>query len=212
MTDHYETLGVPRHATPETIKAAYRRLASSLHPDRSRPEERAACGARMAEVNRAYHVLGDTERRAHYDRTGADSATPDRDALAEKRLLSIFDAYLQQDDEHRGDLVQCFRHGVQQHQAQARQQIAAMQRKLDLTRRRRSRLAGGESFAMLCDQRIQQCQQAIARAEDEVQLDDAVLRLLDQYRDIAPPAPETNPYLQTSTLGGLGAFTGFQRF
>jgi curved DNA-binding protein len=63
--DYYATLGVSRDATAEEIKKAYRRLARKYHPDVSKEKDAAE---RMKEVNEAYAVLSDPERRAAYDR------------------------------------------------------------------------------------------------------------------------------------------------
>lgn len=66
--DHYETLGLSRGASPEEIKAAFRKLASTHHPDKNPDDPQAAL--RFKEVNSAYQVLGDPQRRAMYDRFG----------------------------------------------------------------------------------------------------------------------------------------------
>ncbi len=73
--DPYEILGVPRTATQEEIKKAYRRLAKQYHPDRN-PNDKSA-EQRFKEVHAAYEVLGDPERRAQYDRFGAGGPAPD---------------------------------------------------------------------------------------------------------------------------------------
>jgi curved DNA-binding protein len=62
--DHYKTLGVPRDAAPETIKAAYRRLARKYHPDVSGEP---LAELRFKEVGEAYKVLKDPATRAAYD-------------------------------------------------------------------------------------------------------------------------------------------------
>ncbi|MEW6251986.1 MAG: DnaJ domain-containing protein, partial [Planctomycetota bacterium] len=67
--DPYGILGVPRSATQDQIKAAYRRLAKQHHPDRN-PSNRAAAEQRFKEIHAAYEVLGDQRRRAEYDRFG----------------------------------------------------------------------------------------------------------------------------------------------
>lgn len=68
MADYYNTLGVERGADPKAIKAAYRKLAMQYHPDRN-PDD-AAAEAKFKEVNEAYAVLSDDDKRAHYDRVG----------------------------------------------------------------------------------------------------------------------------------------------
>jgi molecular chaperone DnaJ len=65
--DYYEVLGIPRDASPGEIKRAYRRLAFQYHPDHNKDED---AEARFKEVNEAYEVLSDAEKRAIYDRYG----------------------------------------------------------------------------------------------------------------------------------------------
>ncbi len=66
--DYYASLGVARDASPEELKKAYRKLAMQYHPDRN-PGDKAA-EAKFKEVNEAYDVLRDAEKRAAYDRFG----------------------------------------------------------------------------------------------------------------------------------------------
>ena len=74
--DPYQILGVARNASPEEIKRAYRRLAKEYHPDRN-PQNKEAAERRFKEVQAAYEVLGDPERRAQYDRFGAGGPRPE---------------------------------------------------------------------------------------------------------------------------------------
>ncbi|HFC54007.1 MAG TPA: J domain-containing protein [Gammaproteobacteria bacterium] len=67
--DYYEIMGVARDASQEEIKRAYRRLARKYHPDVSKEAD---AEARFKEVGEAYEVLKDPEKRAAYDRLGAN--------------------------------------------------------------------------------------------------------------------------------------------
>ena len=66
-SDYYALLGLPRNATDEQIKKAFRRMAMEYHPDRNSSSE---ANERFKEVNEAYEVLSDPQKRAFYDRTG----------------------------------------------------------------------------------------------------------------------------------------------
>jgi len=66
--DYYEVLGVTRNATPDQIKRAYRKLAKQYHPDRN-PGDKSA-ETRFKEVQSAYEVLSDPEKRKLYDQFG----------------------------------------------------------------------------------------------------------------------------------------------
>lgn len=66
--DHYDVLGIVRTASPEEIKAAFRKLASQHHPDKN-PDDPGA-STRFKEISLAYQVLSDPQRRSLYDRMG----------------------------------------------------------------------------------------------------------------------------------------------
>lgn len=65
--DYYEILGVPRTATPEEMKTAFRNLARQFHPDVNKAPD---AEEKFKEINEAYAVLSDPEKRAAYDRYG----------------------------------------------------------------------------------------------------------------------------------------------
>ena len=70
--DYYEILGVSREATEKEIKTAYRKLARKWHPDLHQGKDKEAAEAKFKQINEAYEVLSDAEKRAKYDRLGAN--------------------------------------------------------------------------------------------------------------------------------------------
>jgi molecular chaperone DnaJ len=69
-TNLYEVLEVDANCSPEELKLSYRRLARKYHPDSNTADPTAE--AHFKEVSQAYEILSDPERRANYDRFGAD--------------------------------------------------------------------------------------------------------------------------------------------
>ncbi|MEK7214347.1 MAG: molecular chaperone DnaJ [Chloroflexota bacterium] len=67
--DYYEVLGIARGASEEEIKKAFRKLAFQFHPDRNKET---SAEARFKEINEAYEILSDSEKRASYDRYGPE--------------------------------------------------------------------------------------------------------------------------------------------
>jgi curved DNA-binding protein len=67
--DYYRILGVPRNASDKEIKRAYRKLAMQYHPDRNPGKEQWA-NEKFKEINEAYGVLGDPQKRRQYDQFG----------------------------------------------------------------------------------------------------------------------------------------------
>lgn len=66
MKDYYQILGVSRDASQDEIKKVYRRLALCYHPDHNQQEKEKA-EEKFKEVNEAYQILGDDEKRRQYD-------------------------------------------------------------------------------------------------------------------------------------------------
>src|SRR4026207_2486777 len=68
--DYYQTLGVTKTSTEKEIKQAFRKLARKFHPDVNPGDKTAE--SKFKEINEAYEVLGDAEKRRKYDELGAN--------------------------------------------------------------------------------------------------------------------------------------------
>lgn len=68
--DYYKVLGVPKTATAEELKKAYRKLAVQFHPDKNKSKE---AEEKFKEINQAYEVLGNPQKRQQYDQFGASA-------------------------------------------------------------------------------------------------------------------------------------------
>jgi len=71
MRDPYDVLGVSKSASAADIKSAFRKLAKKLHPDANKHDPKAA--SRFAEINAAYEILGEVEKRKAFDRGEIDA-------------------------------------------------------------------------------------------------------------------------------------------
>ena len=74
--DYYDTLGVPKNASEEDIKKAYRKLAMKHHPDRNQGDGSKASEEKFKEAKEAYEMLSDANKRAAYDQYGHAGVDP----------------------------------------------------------------------------------------------------------------------------------------
>ena len=71
MRDPYDVLGMQKNASPASIKSAFRKLAKKLHPDANKNDQKSA--VKFAELNAAYEIVGDEDKRKAFDRGEIDA-------------------------------------------------------------------------------------------------------------------------------------------
>jgi len=92
--DYYEILGVPKGASADDIKKAYRNLALKYHPDRVTPDKKKEAEEKFKEISESYAVLSDPEKRSQYDQfghAGIDSKYSSEDIFRNADFSSIFE-------------------------------------------------------------------------------------------------------------------------
>src|SRR5579864_1982799 len=82
--DYYKILGIPKNTPEKDIKSAYRKLARKWHPD-ANPSNQKQAEEKFKEVQEAYEVLGDSEKRKKYDMLGSDWQQAARQAEQQRR-------------------------------------------------------------------------------------------------------------------------------
>lgn len=122
----YQTLGVEPDATQDYIKSAYRKKAQAAHPDREGGDKVA-----FQAIQAAYDVLGDVDRRARYDQTGATTEAPDPRQTAILNVAQTLLQLMDQVDCDHTDLVKeavsrakKYISNIEQQKAQVKQDIA----------------------------------------------------------------------------------------
>lgn len=85
--DYYQVLGVPKDAPAKDIKSAYRKLARKLHPD-ANPNDPKGAEEKFKELQEAYEVLSDAEKRKKYDALGSNWQQAERQAETQRRYRS----------------------------------------------------------------------------------------------------------------------------
>lgn len=195
---HYEALGVPRDATPEQIKQAYRKLAMQHHPDRG------GDAAHFQLVQRAYDVLGDPERRAHYDQTGSDDQAPTIESEARTVFFRLFAQALQES----GNCVDIVRSALIQAREENKRRQAAAQRTVAKLQKRSGRIKAKEGenlLQQLIDQQIRDTNQRLEAFEREDQIAVAALAMVANYTEeieAPPPAPAMpHGFIDAAMLG-----------
>jgi curved DNA-binding protein CbpA len=189
--DHYETLGVSKNSDQGQIKAAWRRKARENHPDREGGDAK-----KMAEVNRAYGVLGEEEKRKHYDKYGESPIEETRESQAKTHLTAMMfevcdSDYLSILDEVRNRIETNIEGGIEHKKA--------IQKKVDKLLKRKGRLKsknGENFFEAILDSKIAQGESTIKSVEETLGILELMLEMLANWEEepLEPPPPRIEIY------------------
>lgn len=181
--DPYKVLGVPKNANAETIRKAYRRLATKLHPDVGGDANE------FAILSLCYAVLMDPEKREYYDRTGTIRGERQIDKEAIDLLRSLFDHMIDTFKERilQTDMIVTLKQALSDTIRSSNQRIglekAAIDRYKKISAKLKRKSEAGEQiiFEVVLDQKIQQANASIANCEAAREVAARAKELADLY-------------------------------
>jgi curved DNA-binding protein CbpA len=196
----YSILGVTTGATDDEIKQAFRQKARAHHPDKGGSD------ADMADINKAYAILSDTERRARFDANGDQEDAPSLDDRATGILATVLADAL----EYSGDLVTLVHTRLQGAIEGAKTEQRQLQRSIDKMAKTRKRVrtkTGTNLVHLLIDQRTDAAQKRIiflAKAIEEYTCASAMLKDYESTPEDSVEDAFTKAFLKFQTESTIG--------
>jgi curved DNA-binding protein CbpA len=173
----YEVLGVAKDATLKDIKTAYRKRISDAHPDREGGDEDLA-----AEINAAYEVLSDPERRQRFDSSGSTDVPRNPRDLAEQGVIVLLMSVLTDERDFHGNIIDHLRERVKANTKGVNERIKKAREKIARLERLAGRLKG-PMVEQLVENQLESARVVIVQAESQLETDRLVMELLGEYSD-----------------------------
>lgn len=181
----YDTLGVPRDASPDDIRKAYRKLARKHHPDLNKDD---GVEARFKELGAAYECLNDPERRARYDADGDDAAHVPIEQGARDVLKQVIAGAISNEAD---DYLAEARRILGEYRVNLDLQRTTLVRKLERAMAKSGQVrvkSGDENLVQdLLEQEMQQLRKALRQNERSTLVHAAAVRTLAGYVDDGLP-------------------------
>jgi curved DNA-binding protein CbpA len=201
---HYEVLGLTPDADESEVKKAYRKAAQSNHPDRGGDSER------FHQIQLAYDVLSDPERRERYDRTGESDKPQSIESQIDEALAGLFQKIIGMDQPPR-NIIGAARDEVRQSQGAIRSRQEAAKNRLARLQKLLGRVMKAADshnlFESVLQNQIDSVDAAIKSYGETLTLLAGVATLLESYedKDWDPNKPEVfrNPVLHPGFRGFL---------
>jgi curved DNA-binding protein CbpA len=197
MRSLYEELGVSPNASPEEIKAAYRRRARETHPDAGGKREE------FQKVQHAYEVLGDDERRRHYDETGDDGTQSEQVPKAAQIIAQEFATFLSLDGFAQVDPVDALRMRINEISINVQRDRKTWSREVERLEKMLKRLRRSHDQSILEDVingRLAPAHANVRRAQAMLRELGIAAGLLNGYSFSA----EDQPAMMFDLIGGFG--------
>lgn len=197
MQDPYRVLGIEPDASPDEIKAAYRRKSSQLHPDRNPDPE---AGAQMAAINDAYRILSDPELRARYDRGESTQREPTIQEQARQEFFRLLHFVLDAPLHYENPIAQMIEQidGAMTEARKNKTTARACIKKLRRMRKYVARKREGENLIHAAiDDKLQSALQASRALRQKILVMKQLRALVDEYT-YTGQAPEPVHYVQWS--------------
>lgn len=188
----YELLGVARDATEAEIKKAFRKLALKHHPDHNPGND--ASAKFFADLQQAYEVLTNAERRAHYDRTGEflSAGADNSDVVMMTRLTSVLDLAIQETDKMQVpitsiDMIELMRKILAEADNERKRAAEACKNALVKYRsllgrfKRRKKKNAGNVLEAIIRPRLAEGDRHLLNIEASAEMDGRVRKFLDDY-------------------------------
>jgi len=175
----YEDLGVHKDAPKAEIKKAYRKKAMKLHPDRKGGDPE-----KFHAIQRAYDVLNDDARRAHYDATGEEGKADKQGALIQ-RLAALFMHFVETADVDHADIIVLMRQALLDGKNKTLIALQQQHKKIERYERTKKRLKkkgdGENLLAQLIDGQISIVQRGIELGKSEIGVVEELIKMVDGY-------------------------------
>ena len=199
MTDLYDTLGVSKDASRADIRKAYKKLASTHHPDKEGGDKEA-----FQAIQKAHDVLTDLDKREHYDRTGnVENQADSIDAIAEQRLASMFTELIQRGD-FKGNVIDNVVNILTRIKSDIIDAVRTQERTITRLEKQLKRVTvkeGVNLFENILLDRLSHARNEVARLNGEMAIATKMRDILEYYTDTAPEeAGFTNSWVMHSPL------------
>jgi len=203
MTDLYEQLGVPRDATPQELKKAYRRKAMRAHPDRHGGSEEHFHRLRLA-----YTVLNDPAKRQKYDRDGTTEEVLSSELQTLAHMLIGLADVIKDGQEEMVDIITALRmkvtEGITNHENMMKQLEGKAKKFRKLASRIKHRGEGDKNmFAIMLENSASRAEENVGKAKEQIEFGRRMMKMLEDYESPIDVAQALINSMTSTILGGL---------